>query len=89
MSKFEFDEDKCKINELRHGINFETAKKLWLDSNLIVGPATSVAEERWAAIGKIDDKCWLAIFTYRGSAIRLITCRRARLEEVLTYEESK
>jgi hypothetical protein len=29
--KFEWDEDKSRINKAKHGIDFETARNLWLD----------------------------------------------------------
>ena len=29
--KFEFDENKSKSNKIKHGIDFEEAKKLWKD----------------------------------------------------------
>ncbi|HRT30595.1 MAG TPA: BrnT family toxin, partial [Kiritimatiellia bacterium] len=37
-------------------------------------------------IGKIGQKHWSAIFTYRGEVIRIISVRRARKEEVDVYE---
>ncbi|NPA51106.1 MAG: BrnT family toxin, partial [Epsilonproteobacteria bacterium] len=29
--EFEYDEKKSQINKLKHGIDFEEAKKLWMD----------------------------------------------------------
>ena len=37
-------------------------------------------------IGKISNKHWSAIITYRGEAIRIISVRRSRREEVELYE---
>ena len=37
-------------------------------------------------IGKIGQKHWSVIFTYRGETIRIISARRAREEEVNAYE---
>ncbi len=31
--KFELDDDKNSSNKTKHGIDFETAKELWLDEN--------------------------------------------------------
>jgi len=87
--RFEFDEKKSELNQGKHGISLENARRLWEDPDIIVGPATSIGEERWAAVGMIGDIHWLAVFTYRGDSIRLITCRRARPEEIETYEASK
>ncbi len=35
---------------------------------------------------KMGQKHWSAIFTYRGEAVRIISVRRARKEEVDAYE---
>ncbi len=86
---FEFDKLKSELNFLKHGISLEEATKLWLDQNMIIGPASSTTEERWVAVGKILSKYWLVVFTYRGNNIRIITCRKAREEEKIIDEQSK
>jgi uncharacterized DUF497 family protein len=37
-------------------------------------------------IGMIDEICWSGIIKYRDAAIRIISVRRARAEEVVLYE---
>jgi len=37
-------------------------------------------------VGLIAGRHWSAVITYRGEAIRLISVRRARAEEVALYE---
>ncbi len=37
-------------------------------------------------VGRIGQKHWSAITSYRGEAIRIISVRRARKEEVRIYE---
>jgi uncharacterized DUF497 family protein len=37
-------------------------------------------------VGKIDERHWSAVVTYRGDAIRIISVRRSREEEVALYE---
>jgi len=77
---------KSEINNKKHGIDFEEAKKLWDDPNLIEIPAKTIDEPRYLIIGKIGEKYWSAIITYRGEKIRIISVRRARKEEVKIYE---
>ena len=48
--------------------------------------AKTADEPRYLVIGRIDDKHWSAVVTYRGLNIRLISVRRARTEEVALYE---
>ena len=83
---FEYDVKKSEINNKKHGIDFEEAKKLWDDPNLIEIPVKTIDEPRHLIIGKIGEKHWSAIITYRGEKIRIISVRRARKEEVKIYE---
>lgn len=82
---FEFDETKSRSNQEKHGIDFREAQALWNDSNRVEIPARTADESRFLVIGKIADKCWSAVITYRNE-IRIISVRRARTEEVAIYE---
>jgi len=84
---FEFDPGKSASNLDKHGINFVSAQELWWDDRRIEAPAHRGAEPRWITIGKIGDKHWTVVFTWRGEAIRLISARRSRASEVAYYEE--
>jgi uncharacterized protein len=83
---FEYDPDKSAENQRKHGIDFETAQRLWADAGLVEIPARTTDEPRWLLIGKIDEKHWSAIITRRGDNIRLISVRRSRDDEVAIYE---
>ena len=83
---FEYDPDKGAKNKRKHGIDFETAQRLWADAGLVEIPARTTDEPRWLLIGKIDEKHWSAIITRRGNNIRQISVRRSRGEEVAIYE---
>ncbi len=84
--EFEFDNSKSEINKEKHGIDFIEAQLLWEDSDRVEIPARNVDEPRFLMIGKIADKHWSGIFTYRGEKIRIISVRRSRREEVEFYE---
>ncbi len=84
---FEYDPDKSQKNEARHGIDFEWAQELWKTRHVIV-PAKKVrGEYRHFILARIDDRLYVAVFTRRGTAVRLISCHKAdkRLERI--YEE--
>jgi uncharacterized DUF497 family protein len=83
---FEYDPDKSAENKRKHGIDFDEAQVLWVDSGLMEIPARTTDELRWLLIGKIKDKHWSAVITRRGENIRLISVRRSRDEEVTIYE---
>jgi len=84
--EFEFDIHKSEENKKRHGMDFVEAQTLWDDPDRIEVPARTIDEPRSVVIGKIADKHWSAIITYRGEKIRLISVRRSRKEEVEIYE---
>ncbi len=86
MSTFEFDATKSESNRDKHGIDFVEAQKLWDDPMLLEIPAKTTDELRFLVIGRIDEKHWSAVITYRKTNIRLISVRRARTEEVTLYE---
>jgi uncharacterized DUF497 family protein len=86
--EFEYDPTKCHINREKHGIDFDEAQLLWLDEDRVEFPARSDTEDRHALIAKKDEKIWVAFYTMRESAIRIISVRRARENEENTYYDS-
>ena len=84
--KFEFDPKKSDANKTKHGIDFIEAKELWNDIDYLEIPAKTTDESRFLVIGKIGEKHWTGIITYRNENIRIISMRRARNEEIELYE---
>ena len=86
---FEFDPTKSAANKAKHGIDFVEAQALWADDGLVDTKSTAnvASELRFLAIGRIEGKNWTAICTLRGEAVRIISVRRARKEEVEYYED--
>lgn len=87
--EFVFDVAKSLANFEKHGIAFKAAQRIWADPHRVVGPGFSHNETRWLVVGQVEGKVWTACFTYRGSYVRLISCRRARAKEEQVYEEGK
>lgn len=86
--KFEYDPLKSDTNLQKHGIDFEEAQYLWRDSNALQIQAKSDTEERYALIAAIENKVWIAFYTYRQDTIRIISVRRTRDNEKRIYDES-
>ena len=84
--EFEFDLHKSQSNQQKHGIDFTEAQQLWTDIDRIEIPARTEDEARFLVIGKVKTKHWSAVITYRESRVRIISVRRARIEEVDIYE---
>lgn len=87
--EFEFDDSKSQSNSAKHGINFLEVQQLWSDPDRIEIPARTEDEPRFLVIGKIAQKCWSAIITYRDNRVRIISVRRSRKEEVAIYESNR
>ena len=83
---FEFDSVKSETNKNKHGIDFIDAQALWNDPDLLEIPAKTTDEPRFLVVGKIGEKYWSGIITYRNENIRIISVRRARNEEIEIYE---
>lgn len=86
MDELEFDEAKSQANLDKHGIDFVAAQELWKDPYLLEIRAKSEDEPRFALIGKVGEKHWSAVVTYREGRIRLISVRRSRKKEIELYE---
>ena len=84
--EFEFDPVKSGANRMKHGIDFVEAQLLWDDERLLELGIEGTEEPRWIVIGILREQYWAAIFTIRGSAVRIISVRRARVREVSMYE---
>ncbi len=86
MIQVEFDPGKSMANKRKHGVDFEDAQSLWDDPAAVEIGVKLTGEPRTMIIGKIDAKHWSAIMTRRSGAVRLISVRRSRKEEVAVYE---
>jgi uncharacterized protein len=85
--KFEFDPARSAANRDKHGIDFAEAQELWT----VYGweqPSPFVTEPRLQRTATLEGRYWTAVYTLRGPRIRLISVRRARTEEVASYERS-
>lgn len=87
--EFEFDDSKSQSNLVKNGINFPDAQELWADPDRVEIPARTEDEPRFLIIGKIAQKCWSAVMTYRENKVRIISVRRSRKEEVAIYESNR
>jgi uncharacterized DUF497 family protein len=84
--EFEFDPAKSPSSLEKHGIDFTEVQALWDDPVRADIPARTADEPRWLVIGKIADRHWAAVITYREQRVRIISARRARKEERALYE---
>ncbi len=90
MIRFEWDENKNRINQSKHGISFEEAKTVFYDEEALVidDPEHSEEEDRFIILG-LSKKANLLVVChcYRASdtVIRLISARKATKTEAKYY----
>ncbi len=85
---FEWDEAKSKANLSKHGYDFDDASQV-LYGPVILYRSDRNSEERWIAVGSLDNRLIAVIFARREKAIRIISARRARKNEERTYRNAK
>jgi uncharacterized DUF497 family protein len=88
---FEWDENKQRLNVIKHGIDFVDAKEVFYDpaAYTSVSPRNP-GERRYVTIGSMRGTLIAVIFTLRGQAVRIISARTARRSERQSYgEETK
>ena len=87
-NKFEWDDNKQKINIEKHGIDFVDAIAIFSDINRIEKTIMHESgETRHITIGMVNGVVLLVVYTLRGKSIRLISARRACKNERRYYEE--
>lgn len=90
--RFEWDENKNKINHRNHKIWFEEAQTIWADihSSEFFDPDHSETEDRFIRIGHTTRDCLvLVVFCERlnGTTVRIISARKTTSSERDKYEK--
>ncbi len=87
--KFEWDDDKNKLNLKKHGIDFETAMLVFNDTQRIeiYDIEHSINEDRYNTIGMVNDVLFV-VYTERKQNIRLISARLATQTERSIYYDT-
>lgn len=92
--KFEWDEEKNRMNLQKHGVSFEEAKEVFDDPLQLsrLDHRFSYFEERWITVGVTKNEMLLVVanmfFSAEGEEIiRIITARKATKYERSQYED--
>lgn len=91
---FEWDARKAAVNAAKHGVTFDDAVTVFVDTNALDGPdiAHSVVEPRSLRLGMAaDGRLLMVAYTIRKrtnvETIRLISARRASRRERAAYRQ--
>ncbi len=88
---FQWDPNKARANERKHGISFNEASSAFGDplSLTIYDPDHSRHEKRYILIGETMSRRLIVIsHAEKGNMIRIISARPATKRERKTYEEN-
>ncbi len=72
-TRFEWDEEKDRENQRKHGVSFMAAQEAFLDSHRIIAEDVShrSGEDRYYCMGRVGNGIMTVRFTYRGNLIRI------------------
>jgi uncharacterized DUF497 family protein len=86
--KYEWDENKRVANLAKHDIDFIDAENFdWSSAIETIDDRLNYSEERWVALGFIDNRLHVLTYTIRRENIRLISLRKANKREREYYEK--
>lgn len=88
---FEWDEQKAKSNEKKHGISFDEAETVFHDENarLLYDAEHSSEEDRYILLGMSDSLSLLVVchvYKEDEETIRIFSARRANKREQQQYQ---
>jgi uncharacterized DUF497 family protein len=85
---FEWDDAKEQANLKKHGVDFRTAAKVFLDPYAIeFDDFVAAGELRFGVIGMVEDRMLFVAYTTRGDVVRIISARGAEPNEKRKYHE--
>jgi uncharacterized DUF497 family protein len=85
---FEWHVAKAEENVRKHGVDFPTATRVFLDPHRIEreDTRTSYRETRLEVIGMVGEQVLVVIYTPRADRIRIISARKANRRERRAYD---
>lgn len=93
---YQWDEEKNRINQAKHGVRFEQAAKVFEDPHIVDHKqGVEDGEHRYSVLGLVNGVVILfVVFTERSvglgdQVIRIISARRADRSERLIYEKAR
>jgi len=88
--QYEWDEKKRLANLARHKVDFKDAVDFEWDTALeTTDDRFEYGEERWVALGFINTKLYVMVYTLRSDRIRMISLRKANKREKNYYESQR
>ena len=88
--EIEWDNNKAAANLIKHKIDFEDAKNIFLDTNCLEREdKRDYNETRIQVIGIVNQVVLLVVYTKRNGRYRIISARRANKNERRQYYQTQ
>jgi uncharacterized DUF497 family protein len=85
-----FDPAKDARNVARRGISFARAEDFdWAGALIVEDTRRDYGEPRFQALGVIEDRLHMLVFTPRADTVHIISLRKANDREIRRYEEAQ
>lgn len=87
---YEWDEEKNRINLLKHGLDFTDAWEIFnVPMLVLLDDRKDYGEDRWIGIGLLRSRIVVVVYTERDEdTIRIISLRKALSHERARYEKA-
>lgn len=81
--RYEWDTDKARANLEKHGVSFEDVARFDWDSAIEAEDIRyDYGELRMQALGLIDNRLHVLVYTMRGNSVRVISLRKANRRDI-------
>lgn len=92
MLRFDWDEDKNRLNRAKHGVWFEEAQSVFDDprGRVFLDPEHSVHEDRFLLLGfSASARLLIVVHNFRkaDTVVRIISARKTTKKEARFYEK--
>ncbi len=83
-----YDDDKNQRNIRERGLPFDKMNDFdWDDALVALDDRYDYGEDRYQAVGFIENRLFVVVFTLRGDDIRVISLRKANKREQKRYAD--
>lgn len=88
LTGFEWDQGNSNKNKTKHKVENRESEEIFSNKPLVIfeDKTHSQKEERWGALGKTNDRRYLAVyFTIRNNKLRIISARDQSQKDRAVY----